>query len=92
MHFRGSWLSWTEREARGAPLIKKRAESKKGDTWWDFTNSLWRGRFYDAEGKEHSRVLRRLRGDLADLDFQDAKARVFEEMVHWRDELLLSPV
>ena len=81
----------TEREARGVPLIKKRADSKKGDIWWDFTNSLWRGRFYDAEGKEHSRsqcVLRRLRGDLTHLDFQDAKARVFEEMVHWRDELL----
>ena len=81
----------TEREARGVPLIKKRADSRKGDIWWDFTNSLWRGRFYDAEGKEHSRsqcVLRRLRGDLTHLDFQDAKARVFEEMVHWRDELL----
>ena len=81
----------TEREARGVPLIKKRADSRKGDIWWDFTNSLWRGRFYDAEGKEHSRsqcVLRRLRGDLTHLDFQDAKARVFDEMVHWRDELL----
>jgi hypothetical protein len=29
-----------EQEARGVPLIKKRAESKKGDIWWDFTNSL----------------------------------------------------
>ena len=81
----------TEREARGVPLIKKRADSRKGDIWWDFTNNLWRGRYYDDEGKEHSRsqcVLRRLRGDLTHLDFQDAKARVFEEMVHWRDELL----
>ena len=83
----------TEREARGVPLIKKRADSRKGDIWWDFTNNLWRGRYYDAEGKEHSRsqcVLRRLRGDLTHLDFQDAKARVFEEMVNWRDESMLA--
>ena len=79
-----------EREARGVPLIKKRAEPKKGDILWDFTNSLWRARCYDAEGEEHTRsqcVRRRLRGDLTGLTLEEAKARVYAEMVQWRDEL-----
>jgi hypothetical protein len=79
-----------ELEARAVPLIKKGAEPKKGDRWWDFTNSLWRARCYDAEGEEHTRsqcVRRRLRGDLTGLIFEEAKARVYAEMVQWRDEL-----
>ena len=89
-----SWLVdvlRAERETRGVPLMKPRAESKKGEIWWDFTNSLWRGRFYDASGHMHERsqsVRRRLHGDLLHLPFEDAKARVFDEMIQWRDELL----
>ena len=81
-----------EREARGVPLIKKRAESKNGDIWWEFTNSLWRARCYDAEGTEHNRSQcvrrRRICGDLVNMSLEEAKARVVEEMVLWRDELL----
>ena len=91
-------ISWlvdvlrAERETRGVPLMKPRAERKKGEIWWDFTNSLWRGRFYDVSGEMHERSqsvrLRRRHGDLMNLPFEDAKARVFDEMIQWRDELL----
>ncbi len=75
------------REAGGIPLTKSRAERRKGDIWWDFTNDLWRCRSYNAKGavEVHSKSVRpRMSKDLTGLSFAEAKSTVYEEMVLWR--------
>ena len=76
-----------ERQARGIPSMKPRAENHKGDIWWDFTNDIWRCRSYNEKGEVemHSKGVRpRVLKDLKGFSFAEAKSLVYEEMVLWR--------
>ncbi len=89
-----SWLVHTlrmERDAGGVKLHPQKSERKTGDIWWDFANSRWNCAVQVADGSWQKRgqpVRCRMASDLSNMTFEDAKARVYEEMKAWRAEQL----